>query len=105
MTETLSFPYEASILIMGTGCLTDSFSHRDFIFNIFTVRTRVMRVRFLFPLSHNQSFRDARIKEKGHIINTNHMAYGVVGVADSIARTNNVLFLKLNIMNKELLII
>lgn len=35
MAETLSFPYETSILIMGTGCLTDSFSHRDFIFNIF----------------------------------------------------------------------
>ena len=104
MAETLSFPYETSILIMGAGCLTDSFSHRDFIFNIFTMRTRVMRVRFFIcPLSHIHGFADARIKEKGHIIKTNHMAYGVVGVAESIARTNS--FFKILNMTKELFII
>lgn len=89
MAETLSFPYETSILIMGTGCLTDSFSHRDFIFNIFYCADPCNAGPFFIcPLSHIHGFGDTLIKEKGHIIKTNQMAYGVVGVADSITRTN-----------------
>ena len=55
MAETLSFPYETSILIMGTGCFTDSFSHRDFIFNIFYCAGPCNAGPFFSLLTQNQN--------------------------------------------------